>query len=82
MKPLAKLTLTRQRLYKKSCGLEEVPFGESASAAAGLAEYEREGDQHHLGAGNSTLPWQTYSKKDDDSELHTTIAQPFFFFSF
>ena len=56
MKPLAKLTLTRQRLYKKSCGLDEVPFGETASAA--LAEYEREagGDQHH---GNSTLLWQT-----------------------
>ena len=26
MKPLAKLTLTRQRLYKKSCDLEDVPF--------------------------------------------------------
>ena len=29
MKPLAKLTLTRQRLYKKSCGLDDVPFQES-----------------------------------------------------
>ena len=28
MKPLAKLTLTRQRLYKKSCGLDDVPFQE------------------------------------------------------
>ena len=64
MKPLAKLTLTRQRLYKKSCGLDEVPFQETASAA--LAEYEREGgDQQN---GNSTLLWQTYSKKDDDRE--------------
>ena len=75
MKPLAKLTLTRQRLYKKSCGREEVPFGESALTA----EYEREGDQH-LGAGNSTLPWQTYSKKDDDSQLQP--YSPFFSSSF
>ena len=29
MKPLAKLTLTRQRLYKKSCGLDDVPFQET-----------------------------------------------------
>ena len=64
MKPLAKLTLTRQRLYKKSCGLDEVPFQETASAA--LADYGREGgDQQN---GNSTLLGQTYSKKDDDRD--------------
>ena len=59
MKPLAKLTLTRQRLYKKSCGLEEVPFQESTASHAALADYEREGGgDQHLGAGgsNSTLP--------------------------
>lgn len=32
MKPLAKLTLTRQRLYRKSCtNVEDVPFSEAAS---------------------------------------------------
>lgn len=33
MKPLAKLTLTRQRLYRKSCtSVEDVPFSEAASS--------------------------------------------------
>ncbi len=36
MKPLAKLTLTRQRLYKKSCVDEEIPFTGGGASVNGI----------------------------------------------
>lgn len=57
MKPLAKLTVSRQRLYKKSCGDEDIPFNE----ADFYDEHRESVFEDHSLPGCDATPWSDWS---------------------